>query len=196
MSNKTVKACLTGAFGRRNYIWYANIHAQILLWQCKILWVYCHVYGRLYKMGLGWDDWIYGQLTHKTRDYRQYSAITILHTFQFTVTHALGISGFTSRILVTDLSQSHRNFKSHMKSSLLHLIPFFFALFCDCQFRRLDSIQFLCSQAHISAGWRLEAWPFTSDSTTTWLLFYTPSPLLCPFINPRHGPHRKHSLYC
>jgi hypothetical protein len=35
------------------------------------------------------------------------------------------------------------------------LIPFL-TLFCNCQFRRLDSIQFLCSQAHILAGWRLE----------------------------------------
>jgi hypothetical protein len=32
-----------------------------------------------------------------------YSAIAILHTFQLTVTHALGLSVFTSRILATDL---------------------------------------------------------------------------------------------
>jgi hypothetical protein len=37
------------------------------------------------------------------QDYRQYSAIAVLHTFQFTVTHALGFSAFTSRILETDL---------------------------------------------------------------------------------------------
>jgi hypothetical protein len=42
-----------------------------------------------------------------------------------------------------------------MKSSLRLLIPFLL-LFCNGQFRRLDSIQFLCSQAHILAGWRLE----------------------------------------
>jgi hypothetical protein len=35
------------------------------------------------------------------------------------------------------------------------LIPFL-TLFCDCQFWRLDSIQLLCSQAHILAGWRIE----------------------------------------
>jgi hypothetical protein len=46
-----------------------------------------------------------------------YSAIAIQHTLQFIVTHALGFSVFTSRILATDLSQSHCNFKSHMKSS-------------------------------------------------------------------------------
>jgi hypothetical protein len=46
-----------------------------------------------------------------------YSAIAILHTLQFTVTHALGFSVFTSRILATDLSQSHSNFNSHMESS-------------------------------------------------------------------------------
>jgi hypothetical protein len=43
-----------------------------------------------------------------------YSAITILHTLRFTVTYALGFSAFTSRILATDLSQSH--LKLHMKS--------------------------------------------------------------------------------
>jgi hypothetical protein len=44
--------------------------------------------------------------TYKTsfgaRDYRQYSAIADLHTLQFAVTHALGFSVFTSRILATD----------------------------------------------------------------------------------------------
>jgi hypothetical protein len=43
-----------------------------------------------------------------------------------------------------------------MKSSFHSRIPFL-PLFCNCQFRRLDSIQFLCSQAHILAGWLLEA---------------------------------------
>jgi hypothetical protein len=35
-----------------------------------------------------------------------YSAIAILHTLQFTVTHTLRFPGFTSRILATDLSVS------------------------------------------------------------------------------------------
>jgi hypothetical protein len=39
-----------------------------------------------------------------------------------------------------------------MKSSLNRVIPFL-PLFCNCQFWRLDSIQF---QAHILAGWRLQ----------------------------------------
>jgi hypothetical protein len=71
------------------------------------------------------DDWIYCALyIHTVRDYRQYSAVAILHTFQFTVTHALKFSVFTSRILATDVSQSHCNFKSHVKSSLHNLLPF------------------------------------------------------------------------
>jgi hypothetical protein len=44
-----------------------------------------------------------------------------------------------------------------MKSSLHSLIPFL-SLFCTCKLRRLDSVQFLCSQAHITAGCRLETW--------------------------------------
>jgi hypothetical protein len=42
-----------------------------------------------------------------------------------------------------------------MRSSFHSLIPFL-PLLCNCQFWRLDSIQCLCSKAHILAGWRLE----------------------------------------
>jgi hypothetical protein len=42
-----------------------------------------------------------------------------------------------------------------MKPSFLSLISFL-PVFCNCQFLRLDSIQFLCSQAHVLAGWLLE----------------------------------------
>jgi hypothetical protein len=118
-----------------------------------------------------------------------YSAIANLHTSQFTVTHALGFSVFTSRILTTDLSQSHCHFISHMKSSLHSLIPFL-PLFCSCQFRRLDSVQ---SQAHIPASWRSETRLFTLDYS-----FYSTS--FCSaehfLITTSHGPHGKHILYC
>jgi hypothetical protein len=78
-----------------------------------------------YKMGFGLDDWIYRTFyIHIVRDHRQYRAIAILHTFQFTVARALGFSIFTSRILATDLSQSHWHFNSHTKSSWHSLIPF------------------------------------------------------------------------
>jgi hypothetical protein len=49
---------------------------------------------------IGFIDTLY---IHTTRDYRQYSTIAILHTFQFTVTHAPEFSVFTSRIMATDL---------------------------------------------------------------------------------------------
>jgi hypothetical protein len=104
------------------------------------------------RFWIGWLD----LLAHNTRNYNQYSAIVDLHALQFTVTHALGFSVLTSRVPAEDLQQSHCHFKSHMKSSLHSLIPFL-PLFCSCQFRTLDSIQFLCSQAHILAGWRLES---------------------------------------
>jgi hypothetical protein len=54
------------------------------------------------KTGFALDDWTYWHLIHTALDYRQYSAVAILHPFQFTVTHALGFSVFTSRILATD----------------------------------------------------------------------------------------------
>jgi hypothetical protein len=120
--------------------------------------------------------------THSSRDYRQYSAIADLQTFQFTFTHALGFPVFTRRILATDLSESHCNFKSHMKSSF-HGQIHFLSLFCSCQFRRLDSIQFLCSQAHIPAGLRPETRLFTSPLFcfyhSTWSLL-----LAVSFHNP------------
>jgi hypothetical protein len=60
-------------------------------------------------------DWVIGFIdtlfTHTTRDYRQYSPVSILHTLQFTVAQALVFSAFTSRILATDfitVSLSHQ----------------------------------------------------------------------------------------
>jgi hypothetical protein len=47
-----------------------------------------------YKTRFGLDDW---------KDYRQYGAVVDLHTLQFTLTHALGFSVFTSLILATDI---------------------------------------------------------------------------------------------
>jgi hypothetical protein len=41
-----------------------------------------------------------------------------------------------------------------MNPSFHGLIPFL-SLFCNCHLRGVDSIQFLCSRAHILAGWRL-----------------------------------------
>jgi hypothetical protein len=46
-------------------------------------------------------------LIQSTCTYKQYSIIADLHNLQFTVTHALGFSHFTSRTLVVELKQSH-----------------------------------------------------------------------------------------
>jgi hypothetical protein len=120
-----------------------------------------------YKTGFGLDDWIYCTLYIVLGTARNYSAMAIRHTSQFTVTHALQFSAFTSRILATDLSQSRCNFKSHMKSSWHTLIPFLSFLQLPIPKTRIDYSR---------------------------LLFYPPPRLLCPFITPRHGPHGKHRL--
>jgi hypothetical protein len=52
------------------------------------------------------------------------SAIAELHILHFTVTYAVGLSVFTSRILATGLEQSHCNFKSPIKSSFHSLVSF------------------------------------------------------------------------
>jgi hypothetical protein len=65
-----------------------------------------------------------------------YSAIADLHTSQFTITYSLGFSVFASRILETDLQQSHCHFKSYINISF-HKLFLFLPLFCNC---RLNSI--------------------------------------------------------
>jgi hypothetical protein len=97
------------------------------------------------------DDWIYcASYIHTVRDYRQYSAIAIRHTFQFAVAHALGFSVFTSLILATGLLHYHCHFNSHMRSfwhSLIHFLPLFSThisflapklISCQAGFSKLD----------------------------------------------------------
>jgi hypothetical protein len=93
------------------------------------------------RRGFELDDWIYCTLyIHNTG--LQLKQRNLYSTrFQFTVSHALGFSVFTSRILAMDLSQSHCHFKPHVKSSSHSLVPFL-PLFCSCKFRKLNSIQF------------------------------------------------------
>jgi hypothetical protein len=50
------------------------------------------------------DEWISSNSVTISLNYIQYSAIALLHTFQFTVAHTLGSSVFTSRLLATDLN--------------------------------------------------------------------------------------------
>jgi hypothetical protein len=103
-----------------------------------------------------------------------------------------------------------------MKSSCHGLIPFL-PLFCNYQFRRLDSVQFLCSQANIPAGWSLQT-RLISPNHISWQtgipkLDSVPIPLLPSsysgklasrnsthflstklyFITTLHGSRRKHS---
>jgi hypothetical protein len=72
-------------------------------------------------------DWVIGFIVPYTfaqlGDCRHYSAVPILHTFQFTVTRALVFSVFTSHMLATDLSQSQCNFKLHIKPSCHYSAP-------------------------------------------------------------------------
>jgi hypothetical protein len=95
---------------------------------------------------MGWLDLLHLNTFTEFGTTGNYSVIAILHTFEFTVTHALGFSVIISHILVTDLSHFRCKFKSHIESSFHSLTPFL-SLICDCQFRRVDSIP-----AHIPTG--------------------------------------------
>jgi hypothetical protein len=89
-----------------------------------------------------------------------YSAIAIMYTSRITVTHALGFSVFTRRILATDSSQSHYHFNSYIKSSWHSLIPLF--AFLQLPLPKTQPVQFLYSLAQIPAGWRSETRLFTT----------------------------------
>jgi hypothetical protein len=102
-----------------------------------------------------------------THTYKQYSAITDLHTFQFTAAHALGFSVSTSRILATDLNTNY-HFKSLWSllvisssitlecwpySPILILQPtWFLTLFCQSQFSHLISTQLHTCSCDIDAA--------------------------------------------
>jgi hypothetical protein len=129
-------------------------------------------------------DWIIGYIAPYTftqfRSTSNYSAVAILHTFQFTIAHALGFSVFSSHILATDLSQFYCNLKPHVKSSwhsLIPFLPFLLSHFC-LPSPELDPILILHS-------YFTSLLPFST----------TPSCLLSPFVIPQHGPHREHHVY-
>jgi hypothetical protein len=97
--------------------------------------------------GSGLDDLIYRHLIHSTRRYCWSTHFAVRR-------YTLGFLVSTSRILATDfITVCH--FKSHMRFTLHRLIPFM-PIFRNCQFQRLELIQFLCSQRYIAVGWRLE----------------------------------------
>jgi hypothetical protein len=91
-----------------------------------------------------------------------YTAIAIVRTLRFTVAHALGFSVFPCIVATVSLSvQITREVFFAQRNSFL-------PLFCNWQFRRLDAVQLLCSQADIPVTWRAETRLFTSR-----LQFYT-----------------------
>jgi hypothetical protein len=79
-------------------------------------------------------DWTIGfihpSLCNFSLNYDQYSAISELHNFQFTVEHALGFSDSTSRILATDLNIG-TNTSNHYEALLPFLLqsPGFLTLY-------------------------------------------------------------------
>jgi hypothetical protein len=105
-----------------------------------------------YRRDFGLDDWIYWHLINTTPDYRQLQRYYWSTNFRYSSplhTH----DGFQSSLVVSlqRIYKSHCHLKPHMKSSCRNLIPFL-PLFSSCQFRKLDSVPFFCSQAHIPAG--------------------------------------------
>jgi hypothetical protein len=98
-----------------------------------------------YKTGSGLDDWIYWHLMHTTRDYRQHSAIadpTSFTVHRYTCTRVLSfhLSNPGNGLITVSLSLriTHEVFFPPPNSFLAIIV---------------DQIQFLCSQAHILAGW-------------------------------------------
>jgi hypothetical protein len=110
--------------------------------------------------------------SHSSGTTDNYSAIAILHTFQF-AKHALGFSVFTSRILATDLSESHCHFNSYLKSSWDSIIGF---------------LPFPLNHLRLP-------FPELNPVLPTIVLnsFYCfSSKFRCPFMTPQHGLQGKH----
>jgi hypothetical protein len=134
----------------------------------------------LIRRSLDWTIGFIDILYTITGSIGNYSAIAILHTFQFTVAHALLFSVLTRRIPATDLSQTHCHFRSHMKSSFHSAVPFL-PLFCNCQ---LSS--FPCSYpGRLASPTRLFTTHYYSVQR------YAPERF---FIIILHGPLGKHRL--
>jgi hypothetical protein len=140
----------------RNFqnIWYLKMFRTNLVDKINVL-IYVGGLCVVYKTGLNWMirfiDTFY---THKLGTTGN-TAILLIYTLycsQFTVTPALGFSVFTSRILTTDLSQSHCHFTSHMKSSFHSLIPSATANFEDSTHFNSSAPKLISLQA--GALWR------------------------------------------
>jgi hypothetical protein len=95
--------------------------------------------------------------------------------FQYTVAHALGFLAFTSRILTTDLSQSHCNFKSTVTSSVHRLIPFLPFLQLPIPQTRLDYCCIILPCFYYCCIFQLLSYPTL-------------------LITTLHAPHGKHHL--
>jgi hypothetical protein len=96
-----------------------SLERSMLFWLAKslVIIVVCIARCMTYKTGFGLDGWIYCTLCI-TRDCRQYSAIADIYTSHFAVTHSLGFSLFTSRVLATDLYNSFIVTSNHTWSLL------------------------------------------------------------------------------
>jgi hypothetical protein len=127
---------------------------------------------------IGWLD----LLTPHAQSSRLQAVQRYRWSAQFTVQRSTRTRGSQSSPVISwqrIYKRQNCGLESHTKFSFHSLIPFL-PLFWNCQFRRLDLVQFLCSQAHVLTGWRFE--------TQLTLLNLT------LFINTLHGPRRQHSL--
>jgi hypothetical protein len=125
---------------------------------------------RVLDLMIGFIDSLYTQLgtTGKQR------AIAHLHTLHFTVTHELGFSAFTSRILATDLSIS-------LSFQITHKVSF------------QEPVSLLSISSH-TLDCHLQNSTQFSTTELSQLLETNCSLGTYRYIAPRRGPHGKHRL--
>jgi hypothetical protein len=75
-------------------------------------------------------------------NYNQYSAVTDLHTFKFTIAHALGFSLSTSRLLATDL-----NIETITSNHYEDFLPFILQSPWNADSPELDPVLQFCLQS-------------------------------------------------
>jgi hypothetical protein len=109
---------------------------------------------RIVAIGRGLD-WMTGFITliHLASNYKRYCVIANLHTLQFTVTHTLGFSVFTSRNLATDFNTNYTNLtvtEAHIKSSLHSVIILLLSLLNHSAGISRNFLNYNLSQSHIA----------------------------------------------
>jgi hypothetical protein len=127
LSSRSTASALMRFF---NFLKYLALLSIVFI--CRSSWIlWLFMYQRAFRMDRRVSDWKRWRISLSELEAIVHSWILYVYMGLSTAFYRRGLPSFRS------------------------LIPFL-PLFCSCQFRWFDSVQFLCSQANDLSGWRLE----------------------------------------